>query len=231
MRYMAIHRADSALSEKAGCVDRLLSAEYGRKEWRTGANPVDTLIETILSQNTTDVNSHKSFLRLKEEFPRWSDVVSARQSEVAEVIRSGGLADIKARRIQAALESIIRERGELSLDFLGTLPVPDAEKWLTSMEGVGPKTAAIVLLFSFGMPSFPVDTHVHRVSRRLGLTPPKASRERAQTDISKLIPEDRYYSFHLNLIEHGRRVCRPRKPLCRSCTISALCDARRSSGA
>ena len=221
---MAEHRVNNRLPKKAARADRLLSREYGERVWRPGEDPVDTLVETILSQNTTDVNSHKAFLRLKREFPRWLGITDAPSRAVAEVIRSGGLADIKARRIQAALRTIAEERGELTLDFLSDMSVSDAEAWLTSMDGVGPKTAAIVLLFSFGMSSFPVDTHVHRVSHRLGLISPGTGREKAQMDIAELMPEDRFYSFHLNLIEHGRRICRSRKPLCESCVLSSLCD-------
>jgi endonuclease-3 len=224
---MTEHHVHYSLSKKAARADRLLSREYGVREWRPGGDPVDTLVETILSQNTTDTNSHRAFLRLKEEFSHWSEVMDAPSEAVADVIRSGGLADIKARRIQAALRTIVEERGEITLDFLADVPVSDAEAWLTSMEGVGPKTAAIVLLFSFGMPSFPVDTHVHRVSSRLGLVSPGTGREKAQMDIAELIPEDRYYSFHLNLIEHGRRICRPRRPSCGSCVLSSMCDGSR----
>jgi len=148
---------------------------------------------------------------------------------VAAIIRSGGLAEIKAKRIIGALRRLKSEHGKITLDFIVGMTPEEAEAWLASIDGVGPKTAAIVLLFSFGMPAFPVDTHVFRVSKRLGLVDDRSSREGAQKELSRLVHPSAYYSMHLNLIEHGRRTCRPRTPLCKDCILSELCNHNRDS--
>lgn len=213
-----------ALQRKARAINRLLTSEYGRKELELDEDPLDTLVETILSQNTSDANSHRAFKALKKAYPSWEKLLGRPVEEVAAVIRSGGLAELKARRILGALEFIKSERGELDLDFLRGFDPKEAEMWLAQMKGVGPKTRSIVLLFSLGMPSFPVDTHVHRVAGRLGLIPRSASRERAQELLASLIPPEEFYNFHINLIEHGRAVCKARRPRCGACRISGLCD-------
>jgi endonuclease-3 len=205
-------------------VNRKLTEAYGEKSACQGEDPVDTLVETILSQNTTDVNSHRSFLALKRAYPDWHDLLGEEHATVAGIIRSGGLPDIKAKRILDSLDFINRERGGIELDFLRGMPPAEADRWLAQMKGVGPKTRSIVLLFSLGMAAFPVDTHIHRVTRRIGLIGPKVDRERAQEELGALVPESQYYNFHINLIEHGRAVCRARKPACNTCVISGLCD-------
>ncbi len=212
-----------ALRKKANEVNSALTLAYGRKSRRSNADPLDTLVGTILSQNTSDVNSHRAFERLKERYPDWETLLDADPSEIASVIRSGGLADIKARRIVSALGRVMEEAGSLELSFLSQMPAKEATEWLSSIDGVGPKTAAIVLLFSFGKPVFPVDTHVHRVSGRLGLLSLRATREKAQKELEALVPGKEYYSMHLNLIEHGRRRCKALTPLCDVCELSRLC--------
>jgi len=195
------------------------------------------LIFTILSQNTSDVNRDRAWKRLKERFPTWESVLTADTTDVAEAIRLGGLANVKAPRIQEVLQVIKQEqrpelaegRGELTLDFLAEMEVDEARRWLTSLHGVGPKTAAIVLLFSLGKPAFPVDTHVHRVSQRLGLIGPKTSRERAHEVLEELLPPEIYYTFHLNLIAHGREVCKSQQPRCAACVLREHCDYYRES--
>lgn len=221
----------SALRRKAARVDRVLTKTYGEKVARGGDDPVDTLVETILSQNTTDVNSHRSFKALKREYQDWHKMLGEDQSVVSRIIRSGGLPDIKARRILDALEFIRRERGRIELDFLRDMEPSEADRWLAQMKGVGPKTRSIVLLFSLGMPAFPVDTHVHRVTRRIGLIGPRVSREAAQEELGALVPESEYYNFHVNLIEHGRAICRARRPACDRCVVSGACDHCKSMGA
>ena len=211
------------LRKKANEVNSVLTSAYGRRSRRSNADPLDTLVATILSQNTSDVNSHRAFRRLKDRYPDWEPLLHADPSEVASVIRSGGLADIKAKRIIGALNRVMEEAGSLKLAFLSKMPTKEAAEWLSSIDGIGPKTAAIVLLFSFGKPVFPVDTHVHRVSGRLGLLSPRATRERAQKELEALVPEEEYYNMHLNLIEHGRRRCRARNPFCDICEMSRLC--------
>ena len=143
---------------------------------------------------------------------------------VARAIRVGGLANIKSRRIIDALKFIEGERGKLSLDFLSRMTPSEVYAWLSQIKGVGPKTRAIVMLFSLGMPAFPVDTHVHRVTKRLGLLGRTTSPERAQQDLATLVPEREFYNFHINLIEHGRAVCTARKPKCASCPVQSQCD-------
>ena len=216
-------QSDSQLN-KALTVHQLLIGEYGQREWRPRLDPLSELIFTILSQNTSDVNRDRAWMRLKDRFPTWESVLAADTAELAEAIRPGGLANVKAPRIQEALRAIKRERGGFTLDFLAEMEVGEAKRWLTALNGVGPKTAAIVLLFSLGKPAFPVDTHVHRVSRRLGLIEPKTSREKAHEVLEKLLPPEIYYTFHLNLIAHGRDVCKSQQPRCAACVLREHCD-------
>jgi endonuclease-3 len=196
---------------------------YGEPRWRAHLDPVSELVSTILSQNTNDVNRDRAFRRLRERFPTWEDVREAKVDAVKEAIAVAGLANHKGPAIVRALNHIYSERGDLSLDFLRELPVEEAKDWLTAIKGVGPKTAAIVLLFSLDMPAFPVDTHVHRVTGRLGLIGPKVSREQAHVILEELVPQDLYYAFHLNVIRHGRQVCAARTPDCENCALTDLC--------
>jgi endonuclease-3 len=144
--------------------------------------------------------------------------------DVIDAVRPAGLADKKGPRIQEVLRQITQADGSITLDFLADMDVEQAKDWLTNFDGVGPKTAAIVLLFAFNKPAFPVDTHVHRVTQRLGLIGPKTTREQAHVDLEALIPPEDYYQAHLNIIQHGRQVCQARRPLCERCPLTALCD-------
>ncbi len=211
-------------TSEALAVHQLLIEQYGQREWHPRLDPLSELIFTILSQNTSDVNRDRAWVRLKARFPTWESVLAADAAELAEAIRPGGLANVKAPRIQEALRAIKLERGEFTLDFLAEMEVDEARRWLTSLHGVGPKTAAIVLLFSLGKPAFPVDTHVHRVSRRLGLIGPKTSREKAHEVLEKLLPPEIYYTFHLSLIAHGQGVCKSQQPRCATCVLREHCD-------
>lgn len=202
---------------------RLLQA-YGEPTWRPHLDPISELVSTILSQNTNDVNRDVGFGQLRDRLPTWEEVRDAAVDEVIEAIRPAGLANQKGPRIQAALRFITEERGRLDLDFLADWPVEEAKTWLSSMKGVGPKTAAIVLLFSLGRPAFPVDTHIYRVTKRLGLIGPRVSREKAHDELERLVPTGDYYPFHLNVIRHGRQVCTSRKPHCEVCILCDLCD-------
>ncbi|MBC8264756.1 MAG: endonuclease III [Anaerolineales bacterium] len=213
---------------KALAVHQLLIEEYGQQAWHPRLDPLSELIFTILSQNTSDVNRDRAWVRLKGRFPTWESVLAADTAELAEAIRPGGLANVKAPRIQEALRAIKQEQGEFTLDFLAEMEVDEAKRWLTSLHGVGPKTAAIVLLFSLGKPAFPVDTHVHRVSRRLGLIGPKISREKAHEVLEELLPHEIYFTFHLNLITHGREVCKSQQPRCAACVLQEHCDFYRT---
>lgn len=221
---------DDLLKRKALEIHHRLIHEYGEPQWHPGRDPVSSLVSTIISQNTNDVNRDVAYAHLRERFPTWEQVRDAPTDELIEAIRPAGLAPTKGPRIQEALRAITRERGEITLDFLAELPPDQAKAWLAQLNGVGPKTAAIVLLFALGMPAFPVDTHIHRVSQRLGLIGPKVSREQAHTIMEKMMPPDTFYAFHLNLIAHGRRICHARRPRCGVCLLLDLCDYYARSG-
>lgn len=209
---------------KAKCIDQTLEAHYGTPQRRRPRDPISSLIRTILSQNTSDVNSDMAFQRLKAWFPSWEDVRDAPLARVIAAIKPAGLANQKAPRIQKILRQITEERGELTLDFLGDMSVEEARAWLLKLDGVGPKTAAIVLLFALGKPAFPVDTHVYRVGIRLGLIPKGLSVEKAHAWMEKLVSPDRYGPFHLLLVRHGRQICKAQRPLCHICPLQRWCD-------
>jgi endonuclease III len=197
---------------------------YGEIPWEWHGDPVDELVLTILSQNTSDHNSAQAFMDLRKALPTWEMVVDAPTEHVSEAIRFGGLAKIKAPRIQEALQHIFEHIGAFSLEFLRDMPIVDARKWLTSLRGVGPKTASCVLLFSMGIPAFPVDTHVHRVSLRLGLMPPKTSAGRMTGLYEETVDSELYYPYHKLLIRHGRTTCKAQRPRCEECGLADLCD-------
>jgi endonuclease-3 len=214
----------NALKHKGQRIHAELVRAYGQPERHDPLDPVSELVCTILSQNTNDVNRDVAYDALRERFPTWEAVRDAPPDAVVAAIRPAGLSNQKGPRIQAALRQITAERGQLELDFLADLPVAEAKAWLTRMNGVGPKTAAIILLFSLDRPAFPVDTHVHRVSGRLGLIGPKVSAEQAHAILEDLVPPENYYAFHINLIRHGRSVCRAARPLCELCVLRDKCD-------
>jgi endonuclease III len=197
---------------------------FGLPEWRPPLSPVDELVSTILSQNTNDVNRDAAFERLRAAFPDWQSVMNAETDEVINAIRTAGLANQKGPRIQNALRDIAEHAGgEIRLDFLKEMDRDDARNWLTDVKGVGPKTAAIVLLFSMGIPAFPVDTHIYRVTGRIGIRPENLSVEKTHTYLEERIPEAYYYDLHLNLIKLGREVCGARKWHCYRCPVEDLC--------
>jgi len=216
---------DDHLKSKAQAIHERLIQVYGRPEWRPHLDPVSEVVSTILSQNTSDGNRDVAFDRLRTRFATWELVRDAPVEAIEAAIRPAGLAPQKAPRIKQALQFISEQRGELELDFLEEWPVGRAKAWLTQINGIGPKTAAIVLLFSLGRPAFPVDTHIHRVTRRLGLIGPAVSAAKAHDALEQLLPADWYYSFHLNVIRHGRDVCQARvPPKCEICPLQAWCD-------
>jgi endonuclease-3 len=204
-------------------VDAALAKAYGPKPPRQRADPLDGLIGTILSQNTTDVNSHVAFASLKQRFPTWQEARRARTSSIAKAIERGGLANIKAERIKTILNQIHAERGELSLDFLCDLSMDEAAAYLRRFHGVGPKTAACVLVFNCGRPAFPVDTHVFRVASRLGWLTDKSTPESAHQQLQSAVPPELAYQLHLNMVAHGRRLCRPSDPKCSECPVRRYC--------
>jgi endonuclease-3 len=196
---------------------------YGQPTWRNPLPPVDELISTILSQNTNDANRDRAFKLLRQCFPTWEQVRDADPASVTAAIRPAGLANQKGPRLQQVLRGISAERGSLDLNFLKDLPLEEARLWLMKFKGVGPKTAAIVLLFSLGRPAFPVDTHIYRVTGRLGLRPEKMTVEAAHTHLENLLPPEAYYAAHLNFIRLGREICLARKPDCPRCPLRETC--------
>ncbi|HKV44916.1 MAG TPA: endonuclease III [bacterium] len=212
------------LRRKTARIDRILQAHYGRPKRRSQRDPVSTLVHTILSQNTSDVNSRRAFERLRARFPSWEILRDAPVAAVIEAIRIAGLSRLKAPRIQSVLRRITVERGRLSLGFLRRWPADRAKAWLQGLHGVGPKTAAIVLVFGLGRPAFAVDTHVYRVARRVGLIPDDLSVAAAHDWLEALVPPGRYGPLHLLLVRHGRETCRARRPRCGVCPVRRVCD-------
>ncbi|MFL5886161.1 MAG: endonuclease III domain-containing protein [Thermoleophilaceae bacterium] len=202
-----------------GIVERLRQT-YGLPVLRPHRAPVDELILTVLSQNTNDRNRDVAYARLRERFATWADVRDAPVSEVEDAIRPGGLAPTKSVRIQQILRAI----GDDDLSWLETAPLGEARDYLVGLPGVGRKTAAIVLLFSYGRPDIPVDTHVYRVGSRLGLFRPKASFEEAHDELLRITDDPQEaYELHVSLIRHGRRICHARNPRCRECPLLRMC--------
>ena len=217
------------LRECALEVHQRLREKYGDPSWREPLPILDELISTILSQNTNDTNRDRAFVKLKERFSSWESVRDAEVESVIEAIRSAGLANQKGPRIQMILRQITAEKGSLELDFLNDLPADEAMAWLMQFNGVGPKTASIVLLFSLGKPAFPVDTHIQRVTGRIGLRPEKMTVEQAHPHLAGLFPPETYQVAHLNIIRLGREVCHAHRPACDSCVLQSLCDFYQTS--
>ncbi len=207
-------------------IEEVLDETYGPRKLNPGGDPVSTLVATILSQSTSDVNSSRAFDSLRQRFPTWQQVVDANTNEVVDAIRAGGLANQKAPRIQDALEEIHERYGDYTLDVLYDVPLDEAKTALTSIDGVGPKTAACVLLVALGRPALPVDTHVYRVASRLPLIPPGTNPVRAHATLETLMDGDaeRTYRFHVEMIAHGRAICHARNPKCEICPIRRYCE-------
>jgi endonuclease-3 len=207
--------------------ERLLEF-YGEPIWRNPLPAIDELVSTILSQNTNDINRDRGFNALRSKFKTWEEVRDANPQDVIDAIRPAGLANQKGPRIQQVLRSITEERGSLDLSFLGDVSVEEARAWLTRFNGVGPKTAAIVICFSLGKPAFPVDTHIYRVTGRIGLLSERMTVEQAHPHLEGLFPPETYYAAHLNIIRLGREICTARRPYCEKCPIIELCDYGRN---
>lgn len=205
-------------------LDRL-GDRYGHPAWAgPRLDAVSELVLTILSQNTSDTNSFRAFSALRERYTSWDDVLAAPTDELEDVIRPGGLAPTKSRRIQHVLAEVRSATGgSWDLGFLGRLPLPEARDWLTALPGVGRKTAAIILLFNFGRPQLPVDTHVHRVASRLGMLPPRTPLVRAHDLLEDALEPAEMYAFHVELIRHGRDTCRAPRPICGLCPLTDAC--------
>ena len=218
-------KANQAYTQRILAIRGRLIDAFGLPEWRPSLPPVDELVSTILSQNTNDVNRDAAFDQLKAGFPNWEAVMTADPKDVINAIRTAGLANQKGPRIQKALREIAERTGSrLQLDFLADMDREDARNWLMNLKGVGPKTAAIVLQFSLGVPAFPVDTHIYRVTGRIGIRPMNISVEKAHVYLEERIPEETFYDLHLNLIRLGREVCGARKWHCARCPVEGLCD-------
>jgi endonuclease-3 len=200
-----------------------LRAYYGRPRNEPHHAPLDELVLTVLSQNTNDRNRDVAYTRLRARFPDWESVARAPVEEIEEAIRPGGISKVKSRRIKSMLGAIAEEAGTLDLETLANAPRDDAIAFLERLPGVGRKTAACVLLFSFDRPELPVDTHVYRVSSRLGLIRPKASFLEAHETLRALVDPDDVYEVHVNMLRHGRRICTARNPQCERCPLLELC--------
>jgi len=200
---------------------------YGVPLAKPHGHPIAELILTVLSQSTNDRNRDVAYLALRERFPLWEEVRDAPVDEVEEAIRPGGISKVKSARIKSILRAITETApgGALSLDWLSELSVPAAQAYLTSLPGVGRKTAACVLLFALGMRDVPVDTHVSRVGTRLGLFRPGAPFEEMHDEMLEVTPSGEELEFHLNLLRHGRRTCHARRPDCAGCALQKMCPS------
>ena len=207
-----------------------LSTYYGPVRWQPRYDGISELIFTVLTQHTSDQNAERAFQKLVDyyriaTYPDWIKVANASVENIEPLIRSGGLSNIKAQRIKDILLHILHRYSSFNLDFLKELPLEEAKQILGKLPGVGPKTTAVVLCFAFGMPAFPVDTHIHRVTKRLGLITSKTSADQAHTKLEKIIPPRLIFPFHVYLITHGRQICKARKPLCASCPVNIKCPS------
>ena len=207
-----------------GYIIQNLERAYGVPKNSRASDPLDMLVQVILSQATSDTNSHRTFAALKARFPTWDDALRARTSSIANAIRSGGLANQKAAVIKSLLSQIKDEHGALDLSFLHHLQAEEARQYLSQFRGIGPKTVACTLLFACRKEIFPLDTHIFRILRRVGLIPQKCTDARAHEIMNRIVPAGKFYSFHVNLVRHGRALCRPRDPLCERCPVVEYCD-------
>ena len=209
----------------AGTVLELLEPLYGPLVWDPRYDPISELVFTILSQHTSDLNSERAFRSLVERFGSMEAVAEADVEAIRKCIAVAGLSRIKAPRIKGALQEIRQRVGALDITFLKDLPLEEAKAWMRSLPGTGPKTAAVVLCFALGMPAMPVDTHVHRVARRLGLIEERTTAEEAHDLLEVMVSPQQVFAFHVALITHGRQVCKARRPLCEQCVLSFGCPS------
>jgi endonuclease-3 len=201
-----------------------LENTYGVPKPAPKSDALSMLINIILSQATSDANSDRTFRNLKKRFANWENVLAAQESEIADTIRLGGLANQKASVIKDLLQQIKKARGTLSLKFIEKMPDDEARDFLQNFRGIGPKTIACTLLFACHKEVFPIDTHIFRVLRRMGILPEKITDANAHRLLDKLAPKGKFYSLHVNLIRLGRTICRPREPLCEQCPLIEYCD-------
>lgn len=201
-----------------------LEKRYGKPQRQPRKDPVLSLIKVILSQNTNDRNRDRAFKGIIQKYETTEKILNAKQEELAKIISVAGMQNIKSKRIKECLKEIKNRRGKLDLDFLSELDTEKAKEWLTELPGIGPKSAAIILNFDFKKPVFPVDTHVFRVTKRLGLIPQEVTRKKAHQLLDKITENIDVYSLHLNIIRHGRTICKSRKPRCKECFLNKYCN-------
>lgn len=213
----------SAQKDRVGKIVSILEERFGIPQWEGPRDPLVTLIRTMLSQNTNDANSSEAYRRLTERYPTWEAVMEADTRELSDVIRVGGLAHQKAARIQALLRWIRDQYGRLHLDVLCDMEPEEAIRTFCALKGVGIKTISVVLAFACGRDIFPVDTHIHRITRRLGLAPESATPERVHEMMQPLVPVGKAYAFHMNLLIFGRTICHARNPTCGPCPLAEEC--------
>jgi endonuclease III len=208
---------------KVRIITQKLEGRFGEPRWPGRGKPLDDLILTILSQNTNDSNRDVAYRRLRERFADWESVMAAPVAEIAEAIRPAGLGNQKATHIKEILLWVHETYGALNLDFICDMPPDEVRQTLLQRKGIGIKTISVVLMFSCGADVFPVDTHVHRLCRRLGLVPEKASAKKTHELMQPLVPQGKAYSLHINFLKLGRTVCKAQKPLCSNCPLAELC--------
>lgn len=201
-----------------------LESTFGEPKLSPKSDALAMLIRIILSQATNDANSRRTFQNLRKRFKTWKDVSTADEKEIAEAIRLGGLANQKAKVIKELLAQIKESRKSLSLKFLEKMPDEEARDFLQNFRGIGPKTVACTLLFALHKEVFPIDTHIFRVLKRMGILPEKITDAKAHRLLDELVPPGKFYSLHVNLIRLGRKICRPREPLCENCPLIEYCD-------
>ena len=223
---MAARRKRVNATDVMSCLGPL----YGPVEWEPRYNPAEELVYTILSQHTSDINSERAFLNLMDTFKTLDNIADAEVEDIEVAIRSGGLSNQKSVRIKEVLNIVRADVGSFDLSFLGEMPLEEAKSWLKSLPGVGPKTAAIILCFSLGMPAMPVDTHIYRVSQRLRLIGPKVSADKAHDILEPMVSEDEVFAFHVYLIRHGRQVCKAQRPRCDDCALAWGCPSKGKVG-
>ncbi|HIA76248.1 MAG TPA: endonuclease III [Dehalococcoidia bacterium] len=210
---------------KVKAVSDLLSDIYGSIPWKPRYNAAEELVYTILSQHTSDINSERAFHNILAVFGDLDHIADADVDDIEVAIRRGGLSKTKAPRIKSILNEIREELGSFDLSFLAEMPLQEAKAWLINLKGVGPKTAAIILCFSFGMPAMPVDTHIYRVAQRLSLVGKKISAEKAHDILESLVAPEEVFQFHMYLIKHGRDTCKAQNPKCNQCSLTELCPS------
>jgi endonuclease III len=225
---MKVTSAQSSVKQTVK-IDRILAEEYGRKKFSGGIDPLTELVRTVLSQNTNDTNRDRAYKSMKAEYPTWERLAEAPISKIAAAIKVAGLANIRATRISKLLKAIYKSQGKYELDFLADWQDEAIREYLIKLEGIGPKTVACVMAFSLGRNIMPVDTHVYRVSQRLGIIPPKMSVAAAHIYFDNLKDALSLYQFHLNLIAHGRQICHARKPECTKCRLKADCSYNKTT--